>query len=65
MFSNYWQSLSPEEKEQLAKSTGTTVSYLRHVATGFHKAGAKLASKLHEATGGKVNKAELRPDYFA
>lgn len=65
MFSSYWQALSPEEKEKLASEAGTTPSYLRHVATGYHKAGAKLASKLHEATGGQINKAELRPDYFA
>lgn len=65
MFANYWKSLSAEEKENLAKKAGTKVSYLRHVASGVHKAGPTLCVKLELVTNGKISRHELRPDYYS
>lgn len=64
MFSSYWKSLTPQQKSELAKSAGTKITYLRHIASGVHRAGPVLAKRLHELTKGEVDKHDLRPDIY-
>lgn len=64
MYSIYWQSMTAKDKRALAKSVGTTTSYLRHIMHGRKKAGFNLATQLHIATKGALDKSVLRPDIY-
>ncbi|WP_293797103.1 YdaS family helix-turn-helix protein [uncultured Pantoea sp.] len=61
---HYWDSLSQQERSQLAKRVGSSAGYLRLVFTGHKKAGFTLAQKLEEETAGAVTRSELRPDIY-
>lgn len=45
-FLEYWQSLSPEQKANLAARSNTSIPYLSQVAHGHRKAGAGLIERL-------------------
>lgn len=60
----YWDSLTQQERSQLAKRVGSSAGYLRLVFTGHKKAGFTLAQKLEAETAGAVTRAELRPDIY-
>ncbi|EGR4408052.1 helix-turn-helix domain-containing protein [Vibrio fluvialis] len=64
MYADYWRQLDANQRETLASQLNTNEDYLRQVLYGYRKAGAKLAKQIHELTKGKVNKEQLRPDYF-
>ena len=64
MYSDYWRSLSPENKQKLAIAVNTTTNYLRHVMYGRKNAGWKMARELHNTTDGNINKSVLRPDIY-
>lgn len=53
-------------RKTLADALGTSPDYLWQIATGWQgrKASPKLALAIEEATGGKVTRAELRPDLW-
>ncbi|MCW0316213.1 hypothetical protein NB724_001364 [Pantoea ananatis] len=61
----YWNSLSREERSDLASKVGYSPGYLRLVFTGHKKAGFILAQKLETETQGEVTRAELRPDIYS
>lgn len=51
-------------EKALAEAVGTNERYLWQIATGRRKASPALAKRIETATGGKVKKAELRPDIW-
>lgn len=55
---------SPDKIQILADEVGTKVVYLKQIATGFRKPGAKLTLKLHRATNGEVHVSHIRPDIY-
>jgi len=60
----YWSSLVPERKKALAAKLKKSVAYLSNIFNGHSRAGGPLSKKIHAATKGKINKADLRPDIF-
>ena len=47
----HWMKLATaKEKELLAKKAGTSVAYLRQLASGHRKAGLELAFEIEKAT---------------
>ena len=61
----YMAGLMPSERQKLAKKLKTTPDYLRHQIGGGHRrASASLAKSIESATGGAVNRHDLRPDIF-
>lgn len=48
----------------LAADVGCSRVYLTQIASGAGRASAKLARRIHEATGGEVHVSDLRPDIF-
>lgn len=62
-FKSYWQGLSPEEKERLAKDAQTSVATLSQIANGHRNAGLNMCRRLERAR--PVLTAEfLRPDLY-
>lgn len=61
---SFLKSITKAEREDFAKRIGTTPAYLEQLRYGFSKPGAKLCSRIEEASGGKVTREELRPDIF-
>ena len=45
-FKSHWSSLTPAQKETLAKNATTSVAYLSQVANGHRNAGADLIDRL-------------------
>jgi DNA-binding transcriptional regulator YdaS (Cro superfamily) len=64
-FETYYTSLSPEAKRDLAEKLGITVAYLRQIAHGHRRAGARVIARIAEATQGAVTPADLRPDLYS
>lgn len=62
---NYWNKLSAEEREQLAKAAGTTVGYLKLIVYEVRDPSPKLANKIHQVTGGDWPREILRPDIYS
>jgi DNA-binding transcriptional regulator YdaS (Cro superfamily) len=60
----YWDSLTQQERSNLARRVGSSAGYLRLVFTGHKKAGFVLAQRLEVETAGAITKAELRPDIY-
>lgn len=58
------QTLSAEEKRQLAASIGTKVIYLIQIAGRHASPSGKMCLAIERATGGKVTRHELRPDLY-
>lgn len=54
----------PAEAETVAVAAGTNYVYFTQLASGFRKAGPKLAGRLEAASEGRMTRADLRPDYF-
>jgi DNA-binding transcriptional regulator YdaS (Cro superfamily) len=61
----FWQSMSPEDRETVAAKAGTTTEYLRQVLACGRRCGASLAKNIESATDGTVSRKVLRPDIFA
>lgn len=53
--------LKSASDDQISK-TMTTRGYLRQIGYGNKKASAELSARIELATGGKVNRKQLRPD---
>ncbi len=62
--SDYWNTLTTDQKADLAKQVGSSAGYLRLVFKGHKKAGFSLAQRLEDVTRGEVSKSELRPDIY-
>jgi len=60
---NYIDSLSPEQLQQFADRADTSVAYIKQLATGHRKAGAKSIFNLIEASEGVLTAQSLRPDF--
>ena len=60
----YYQALSAQDKQALAKAIGTSDTYLRHLVEGRRMAGRKFWKKFEVATGGLITRYDLRPDIF-
>ncbi|MBQ1784659.1 MAG: helix-turn-helix transcriptional regulator [Gammaproteobacteria bacterium] len=61
----YLATLSPEELAKFATKAGTSVGHLKQLAGGHRKPSLVAASKLAEASGGRLTVAGLRPDLAA
>lgn len=61
----FWQSLSPEDRDAVAAQAETTTAYLRQVLACGRRCGASLAKNIELATGGEISRQMLRPDIFA
>lgn len=61
----YWQSMSPDERDAVAEQAETTTAYLRQVLACGRRCGASLAKSIEMATNGQVSRQMLRPDIFA
>ncbi|WP_417329195.1 hypothetical protein [Halomonas cupida] len=61
----FWQSMSPDERDAVAEKAGTTTEYLRQVLACGRRCGASLAKNIESASGGAVSRKVLRPDIFA
>lgn len=48
-FTQFWSGLDADEKVALAKRAGTSVGYLKQVATGHRNAGTKTINALLKA----------------
>jgi hypothetical protein len=64
-FSLYWATATRGQKERLAARCECSVDYLRQVANGYRKAGARLAIGIEKATRRRVTRKSLRPDLFS
>lgn len=62
--SKYLKTLTPTQRETLAKRAKTTLAYLQQLSGGHRAAGPQLARRLEEASGGLVTRHDLRPDIF-
>ena len=60
----FLNSITKQERESIASSSGTTVDYFWQLSGGHRKAGPLLAIKIEEVTSGKVSRHDLRPDIF-
>ena len=60
---NYIDSLNPEQLQQFADRADTSVAYIKQLATGHRKAGAKSIFNLISASGGALTAESLRPDF--
>ena len=52
------------ERLRVAAEAKTTVAYLWQLAGGHRQCSAEMATMLHRATRGTINRRELRPDLF-
>lgn len=64
-FKNYFNTLTPDQRKDLANKVDTTVGYLKQIAWAKKKPGAVMCNKLEQATDGKVTRESLRPDIFS
>lgn len=64
MMNDYWDSLSPTQRADLAQRVGSSAEYLRLIFKGHKKAGFLLARRLEEETNSVITKTELRPDIY-
>ena len=62
-FKDYWSSLKPPAKHDLANRAGTSYSTLNQVANGHRNAGMNLAARLKQADP-NITDAMLRPDLY-
>ena len=60
----YLNSISRTEQQLFAKQAGTTIGYLRKALSKGSRLDGALCRRLHEASGGKANKADMRPDIW-
>ncbi|WP_158701032.1 helix-turn-helix domain-containing protein [Phytohalomonas tamaricis] len=60
-----WQSMSPEQRDEVAAKAETTTAYLRQVLACGRKPGALMARNIEMATEGEISRQMLRPDLFA
>lgn len=60
----YITSMSGDELEKFAGKAGTSVAYIRQLASGHRKAGLKSISGIVAASNGNVTANDLRPDMF-
>jgi hypothetical protein len=60
----YMRGITPQEREKFAARCKTTVEYLYQIAGGHRNAGARLARRIHDESGRKVDLHKLRPDIF-
>jgi len=60
----YYQSLSHEQKLELADACNTSVVYLSQIANSHRRAGIKTIIAIEKATEGQVTGADLRPDLY-
>lgn len=51
-------------RNELAKTLGKSPDYLWQIGAGIRRASPQLAQEIHDATGGKVSRAEVRPDIW-
>lgn len=63
-FATFWQELNPAGREVFARAVGATPFYLYLIAKGHKKPGPKTAIRIEEASGGKVNRSQLRSDLW-
>lgn len=63
-FRAFWQSLTPEQKRQLATEADTSVGYLHLVAGSHRRPGPEMAKRLVAASNGKLSLPVLRPDLW-
>lgn len=59
----YINSLSQDELQNFAERADTSVAYIKQLATGHRKAGAKSIFNLISASGGILTPESLRPDF--
>ena len=62
-FSEFWKSLSSDEKQELALKSGKGYMSIAHLATGFRLAGIESISDLCRADK-RISPEMLRPDLF-
>lgn len=60
----YWDGLTRQEKECLARRLETSVGYLRQIFKYNKQPGALMARNIERETNGRVLSQELRPDIF-
>lgn len=54
----------PEERIRVAERAGTTVAYLKQIAGGHSRPSADLAVRLELASGRRMTREELLPEFF-
>ena len=62
-FTDFWYSLSPDEKKELVVKAETSYEQLLHLASGRRSAGIVLFTKLCNADR-RIGAEMLRPDLF-
>lgn len=60
----YIAPMTSDELNEFAVKAGTSVAYLRQLASGHRKAGMKSIGGIVSASGGSVSAIDLRPDVF-
>lgn len=60
----YLNSITPEERENVAERCDTSVDYFWQIAGKHRNPSTKLAMKIEKHTGGKVTRHDLRPDVY-
>lgn len=60
----YIKPMDSKELELFAKNAGTSVAYIRQLASGHRKAGMKSIGGIVTASQGVVTASDLRPDIF-
>lgn len=60
----FLNAIDQAERERFAKNAQTSVGYLWLLAGDHRRPSPKLARRLHEASGGRMTLAELRPDLW-
>lgn len=58
-FARWWARATPEEKNALAKSAGSSYVSLAHIATGVRDVGPERAGRIEKATHGALRRGEL------
>lgn len=58
------QGMPAEGRAAYAAAAGTKAVYLSHIARGHRRPSAKLAIRLAEHSGGRLTRADLRPDLW-
>ena len=54
----------PAKRQALAEAAGTTVSYFWQIAGGHTRCSAELAVELEKASGGMIQREDIRPELF-
>lgn len=60
--SEYFDPMTPEQRECFAQRCGTSVGYLKHIKNGHKNASATLAINIDRESGGLVKKESLCPE---